>query len=200
MIRYFCGMDPGLVGGFISIIKEDDETEEVTQCDKYPIPTKKAKGKGNEIDLEALSQLLIDIWDMYKPSFTVIEKLNVLGGGYSKGSSGKMLHALGKLHGYVHCRGWEHDNIRPPKWQKEIWEEDDKVIIRVQYQRGKKKGQWYTKTDTKPTTLAAAQRIFPDADFRKSDRAKKPFDGVYDSIAIAEYARRSYHKILKTDK
>lgn len=44
--------------------------------------------------------------------------------------------------------------------------------------------------NTKKTSMNAAKRIFPNVDFRKNERCKKPDDNKIDSLLIAEYARR----------
>ena len=46
------------------------------------------------------------------------------------------------------------------------------------------------KLDTKQKSEVVAKRLFPKADFRKSDRATKADDGLTDAACIAEYARR----------
>ena len=58
--------------------------------------------------------------------------------------------------------------------------------------------QWQTKLftgvkgtlDTKAKSEVIAKRLFPDVDFRKSERATKANDGLTDAILIAEYGRR----------
>lgn len=46
--------------------------------------------------------------------------------------------------------------------------------------------------DTKIKSEIVAKRIFPSADFRRSDRARVAADGLTDAACIAEYARRLY--------
>lgn len=58
--------------------------------------------------------------------------------------------------------------------------------------------QWQTKLftgvssklDTKAKSEIIAKRLFPSADFRKSERARVANDGLTDAACIAEYARR----------
>lgn len=49
------------------------------------------------------------------------------------------------------------------------------------------------KLDTKARSEIVAKRLFPAADFRKSDRATKAHDGLTDAACIAEYGRRTHH-------
>jgi len=46
--------------------------------------------------------------------------------------------------------------------------------------------------DTKAKSEVVAKRLFPNADFRKSDRARVANDGLTDAACIAEYGRRTY--------
>ena len=77
----------------------------------------------------------------------------------------------------------------PPKtWQKEMWQGVKPVMINT----GKKNkdGSPKYKIDTKATSLLAATRLFPNTDFRASDKCKKPHDGIIDSLLMAEFGRR----------
>lgn len=50
------------------------------------------------------------------------------------------------------------------------------------------------KLDTKEKSEVIAKRLFPRADFRRSERARVANDGLTDAACIAEYARRIYTK------
>jgi len=50
------------------------------------------------------------------------------------------------------------------------------------------------KLDTKEKSEIIAKRLFPRADFRRSERARVANDGLTDAACIAEYARRIYTK------
>lgn len=49
-----------------------------------------------------------------------------------------------------------------------------------------------SKLDTKARSEIIAKRLFPGADFRRSDRARVANDGLTDAACIAEYGRRTY--------
>ena len=51
-----------------------------------------------------------------------------------------------------------------------------------------------SKLETKEKSVIAAKRLFPSADFRKSDRARVANDGLTDAACIAEYARRLHQR------
>jgi len=44
--------------------------------------------------------------------------------------------------------------------------------------------------DGKDRNILGAKRLFPSTDLRKSERARKPHDGLADALLIAEYGRR----------
>lgn len=48
------------------------------------------------------------------------------------------------------------------------------------------------KLDTKAKSEIIAKRLFPNVDFRKSERARVAHDGLTDAICIAEYGRKTY--------
>tara|TARA_Y100000114_G_C11753034_1_gene325417 strand:+ start:800 stop:1309 length:510 start_codon:yes stop_codon:yes gene_type:complete len=49
--------------------------------------------------------------------------------------------------------------------------------------------------DGKDRNILAAKRLFPKTDLRKSERARKPHDGIADALLIAEYGRRQIGRI-----
>jgi len=67
-----------------------------------------------------------------------------------------------------------HSYATPKTWQK---------VVHEGFER---------QEDAKSTTLLAIQSLFPDEDLRKSSRAKKPFDGYYDTLGIAYYCRETF--------
>jgi len=50
------------------------------------------------------------------------------------------------------------------------------------------------KLDTKEKSLVVAKRLFPSADFRKSERSRVANDGLTDAACIAEYGKRLYRE------
>lgn len=45
--------------------------------------------------------------------------------------------------------------------------------------------------DGKDRNILGAKRMFPTVDLRKSERARKPHDGIADALLICEYGRRT---------
>lgn len=102
------------------------------------------------------------------------------------GSSAKATFNFGKifgiLQGIVIASGVSYSLVQPKEWQKEIWNNADKV---TRYNRAGGK-----MVDTKGTSLNAARRLFPAIDFRRTSACKKVDDNKIDATLIAEYARR----------
>lgn len=97
------------------------------------------------------------------------------------GSSAKSTFAFGQIKGFLLGLLTAHRipyHLIPPKqWQKEMWSHADKVTANG-------------RTDTKKTSICAALRIFPEIDFRKSERCKNLDDNKVDATLMSEYARR----------
>lgn len=68
--------------------------------------------------------------------------------------------------------------VLPRIWQKELWQ----GVTLIKKADGR--------TDTKKTSYIVASRIFPKEDFRASERAKNPHDGIVDATLIALYFYR----------
>ena len=105
----------------------------------------------------------------------VIEDVHSLYGMSAK-SNFNFGHIKGFKEGVLTAYGFDYKLVAPKVWQRGVWTEEDVII---------KKG----KKDTKATSLNAAKRLWPNHDFRKSNRAKKPHDGIIDAALMAEYAR-----------
>jgi crossover junction endodeoxyribonuclease RuvC len=92
------------------------------------------------------------------------------------------MFSFGKTAGRIEglCVGLEipFHRVLPRTWQKELWE----GVTIVKKPDGK--------NDTKKTSYLAASRLFPKEDFRTSERAKNPHDGVVDACLIGLYSYR----------
>lgn len=95
------------------------------------------------------------------------------------GSSAKSNFQFGRIKGVKEalsvCWFGGYELVQPKKWQGVVWEEKDIVLK----DNGRK--------DTKLTSANAAREWFPGYDFRKSQRARKPHDGLVDAALIALY-------------
>lgn len=211
------GIDPGFKG-MIAVLEynsesNDDErsseSDDISLVDKYPIPIKKAAGKGNELDLDALRDVLIAVKSKYKPKVLILEKLNVLGSGFSKGSSGKLMQSYGQLHAYIDCQGFDYELIPPSRWQKEVHEDIDREYEKVWVPTKKKKnrktggtfkvpGYYKYKLLTKVSTINAVERLMPRTDWTRTKRSTSICEDLCDAAAMGIYGIRLINKTLKT--
>jgi hypothetical protein len=143
---------------------------------------------GNEIDINGINNFLLNYIDQ---SHCVIEDVHSIFGAGAK-SNFQFGRALGIIEGIVSSLGIPYTKVAPKKWQAEMWQ----GIRPVEIYTGKKKknGEAKTKIDTKATSAIAAKRLFPNVDFRKSDRSKKDSDGAIDAALMATYCVRNFLK------
>ena len=106
----------------------------------------------------------------------IIEDVHSLYGMSAK-SNFSFGHIKGVKEGMMVALGVEYHLVQPKVWQKAVWEPEDIVLKDNRHK------------DTKASSLNAARRIFPDVDFRRSERAKVPHDGIVDGALMAEYCR-----------
>lgn len=62
------------------------------------------------------------------------------------------------------------------------------LVVPALWQRSMHEGT--SGSDTKQRSIIAAQRLFPYVDLRRSERARKPHDGIAEALLIAEFGRR----------
>lgn len=166
----YVGCDPGFSGGIVALSGESE------------ILFQYAINKGDE-DLITfygeLGEVFGELKSKYMDIIFCIEDVHSLYGmsASSNFNFGGIKHAKIALSTMA---GFDTKLVSVRNWQKAIWEPDDIVIV---------KGKNRYKNDTKTTSLNAAKRLWPDADLRKSNRAKKWHDGIVDAALIAEYCR-----------
>ncbi len=100
-----------------------------------------------------------------------IEKAQSFPGGQGIASAFNYGQHFGELLGVIQALGIAHTLVRPAVWSKMM-------------HAGTKDGE------TKARSLEAAQRLFPRVSLLATPRCKKPHDGIYESLLIAEYGRR----------
>lgn len=109
------------------------------------------------------------------------------------GSSAKATFSFGEINGVlkalVIANNIPYHLVQPKTWQNAIWINSD--IVATYKEVTTKKGIVKRKeVNTKKTSINAAQRLFPNIDFRKNERCKNIDDNKVDSLLIAEYGRR----------
>lgn len=173
MNKIHIGIDPGK-SGFICVFKEWD-------IEFYEIPK-----IGDEVDLHKLNNIFnnIRIDDEGKSLHCVMEKVHSI-----FGSAAKSTFEFGRINGVIEamlvCNGIPYTLIQPKEWQKEMFKGVD--VKKKPSSTGKTQ-----KTDTKSMALIAAKRLFPNIDFRRTERSKNTDDNKVDSILLAEFSRRNF--------
>lgn len=101
-----------------------------------------------------------------KNAFAVVERVNAMPGqGVTSMFSFGMNY--GFIQGLLAANRIPYELVMPQKWKKE-----------------------FGVTSDKNTSIAVAQRLFPDVSLLRTDKCKKPDDGVAESLLMAEFARR----------
>ena len=140
-------------------------------------------------DLYQLSDYMTKLRDENEDIACVIEEVHAL-----FGSSAKATFAFGEIFGKLQAlllaNKIPYHLVAPKKWQSIMWENKD--IVYKYTGKKLKDGSPQKKIDTKPTSINACKRLFPNIDQRKNPegRGKKPDDNKVDSILMCEYARR----------
>ena len=172
--KVYAAIDPGKEGAVVII---------------YPdglIETHVTPKIGKEYDKAAMFRLISNIVKKSEGQcHFVLENIN---GHVAKGRSAAFMMGLGKglWEMALIASNAPHTFVSSSSWQKETWQ--GVAIVKVKSETNKS-GE---KTDTKATSLIAAQRLFPHVDLRRSARANVPHDGIVDAILMAEFARRKY--------
>lgn len=140
-------------------------------------------------DYYQLGDILKDIKSRFPNVICVLEEIHAI-----YGSSAKATFSFGEINGLLKglliANKIPYHLVSPKKWQSKMWENKDVVVT---YKTVTIKGKEITKKDvnTKQTSLNAAKRLFPNVDFRKTERCKNYDDNKVDSILISEYGRRN---------
>lgn len=135
----------------------------VGQIDLFPMPTIADK----DYDIQEIKRLLCQ----FQPVLTVLEQQIALP-GQGLSSTLQTGKGFGILLGLLAGMEMPHQVVAAKAWQMKIFS-------------GVK-----ADLDTKAKSEIIAKRLFPKADFRKSDRARVAADGLTDAACIAEYGRR----------
>lgn len=95
--------------------------------------------------------------------------------GASAKSTFQFGRGVGSLETFLTLSNISFKPVQPKTWQKVMWEGIRPIV----------KGG---KVDTKATSLAAATKLFPQHDFRRTSRCKKMDDNKVDATLLAYYA------------
>lgn len=135
-----------------------------------------------------LSKFLLDE-TLSQSVAVVIEDVHAIYGSSAEGTF-NFGFIKGFLIGLLVAHKIPYTLVQPKEWQGEIWTNADMVVNTKKITRKDGKEINRKETDTKATSINAAQRLFPSIDFRKNERCKKIDDNKVDALLMAEYARR----------
>lgn len=176
MTQTIVGIDPG-VGGAIALLRAD-------RLWVYPTPTITVRtargGKRTEYDEPAMGRILAPALianafieeAVARPMMRRDKegKRQPVGPGQVI-DAGRLMFGYGLWRGILAGRGIPYQVVPPQAWQKAML-------------AGMPKG------DTKASSILVAQRLWPDASFRRTERCTKAHDGMTDAALIAEFGRR----------
>lgn len=171
-MKTYIGIDPGSLG-FISVLHPSGEREYLSIKDS---------------SAQELAAFLQEKKQNSAALMAIMEEVHSV-----HGSSAAATFSFGEINGILKgiltALKIPYSLVQPKEWQNCIWINQDKV-----YKAGKvnpKTGKVSKVIDTKPTSMNAATRLFPEIDFRRSPSCKKLDDNKVDSVLICEYARRN---------
>ncbi len=160
----FIGIDCGLNGALVTINKN-------TIHSMIEMPTKKHDHK-KVIDIEKLSHIFNS--DNKRQSHIAIVEDP---GGHAPSASGlrSMTYSFAVIKTLLVANKIPHHCFYARKWQSEFFKKPKDLV---------------GKFDTKKAALDSALKIWPNTDWRRTQRSKNAFDGFVDAALIAEYGRR----------
>lgn len=157
------GIDNGLDGGLVAVNSDGI-------VGKRPMPTLKL-GKGREVCALGVRSWLAE----YRGATILLEQAGKHAAGVLSLCS--TWHTFGAIKAVLTLDGHRFEIVPPQRWQQAFW-------TRPKMAKG-------VKFDTKAAALAAANRLWPGEEWTKSDRSRKPHDGMIDAALIAEWGRRN---------
>jgi len=178
--NHVVGIDPGKDGG-IAALRADGSLGLRT------IPRHSAK----EVDIPGLAAALREACE--GADMVVMEDVHSI-----YGSSAGSNFQFGWINGVIEALVTVAWGNPPVKIQPRIWQSLAWVGVPLQRvpaldgkrrPRTKQDGTPVMKTDTKATSLAAANRLFPDERFLAGPRCKVAHDGLVDAALLAHFAR-----------
>ncbi len=157
------GVDPGKGGGIV--------VNDAHRLELYTMPVITSK-KRAQYDLRKIHDILFAA-RLAGPCHCFIEKQQPLpprmGGGSANFFRG---YSLALFEGMLVSLNVPYTVVAPRAWQKDMLAD---VIG----------------DDTKQRAVLACDRLFPNVDTRRSERARKPDLGIVDALLICEYGRRT---------
>lgn len=158
----YVGIDNGLDGGIVAL----SDTAGAAPVACLPMPTQTHRGR-REIDARAVADWFLALGPLGWTTAIIEEP----GGSKSANAAASMAASFATLRAVCEVKRIRWHRVTPRQWQR--------VML-----PGCPAGE------TKREALAVARRLWPAHDWRASERAKTPHDGIVDAALIAEMGRR----------
>lgn len=169
-MQLFAGVDPGKDGGIVLLDRNGQVTE------KYKIPLVRSGKTKNEYDIPGI----VEIVRLNSARIFTLEKSQPMPmsgivaqfhRGFSSGVWQGIFCALGIRYQLAHSR----------TWQKAMFADTNAM-------------------DPKQASVIVAKRLWPTVDWRKSEKARNPDDGLTDAALIGMYGMRVWNGALERIK
>lgn len=134
-------------------------------CAKFVMPTIDGKS-GREYDIPEIVKFI----DLCFPNHVFLEKAQAMP-GQGVTSMFSIGNGYGIMRGILAAKKIPHTLVHPKTWQKVMFKD-------------------VSKEDTKAASVRVAKQLFPQIDWKATDRCRKAHDGLTDAALIAEYGRR----------
>ena len=171
--KTYIGIDIGLKGA-IAVMQKDHD-----QIQVYPMPVIKGS-----LDTQGVYDILKPFGG--SPCFVAFERLGVIFGS-SKVTAFSMGHQTGLIEAFCIALNIPYLKVPAKEWQRIMFMGVDELTKAAS--KNSKTGKPIR--DTKAMALVAIKRRFPGLKLTYGDVAKKPHDGLIDSVLIAQYAMQN---------
>lgn len=157
----FIGIDNG-VSGALAVIHSDGSME------AFCMPLQRTR-KGIEVDVIQVKEILRAWRNKHGDDMTVV--IEEPGGSKSAKAATSMAGAFHAVRAVVELMRFKLVRVTPAAWQKKV----------LNCKAG----------DTKPVALQLAKSLWPQFDFRATDRCKVQHDGKIDAMLLARFAQQN---------
>jgi hypothetical protein len=170
--KLWIGIDPGKQGAIVSI-------DSFNNVETYVMPL-----IAGEYDLQKLKQFMNQFQEV-NDLHLIIEDVHAIFRA-SANSSFEFGVGVGIVRMATVMAEIPFTLVQPKMWQKTIFE--GVSVIKKPGKREEGRGS----LDTKAMALIAAQRLYPKLNLMKSDKSKKPHEGIVDALLIAHYCKLKF--------
>jgi hypothetical protein len=172
LIKFICGIDPGLAGGLCILQKGD--THNVVDVRIMPITSTSDK----DINMGVIKNYL----SYYKPHLTIIERQIVVRPRMVEGkeqrqglgSAAKTMFNYGRLIGLLEGIGLNYVVVDSREWQSHYADMAPPI-------------KWTYNKPTKTRSVSIAVDLYPTVNLFRTSLCHKPHDGMAEAVLLAHY-------------